>query len=401
MTDFFYSRWSQISGLASLNSFAQVTLDGNPIVADPNYHKMIYNDRRITSANHNINFSGPIKKNETNNRSRMNENCRKSTAPRLSLSSSSSSGNEEGLQSGLQLTPTTFVNSLANHLKGNTNCEQNKNTLEINGERNPTTEFTRNLEKLTARLCNQDGSIVLSSESCQSNEVNPAFHRKKSFNQHKFDTALRLSTSQSTSSTLTTTSSSSTTPSRCEGEDEASAEDKGVVVRIHENLNNNKYKCNNYNDISNKKKNKVLFYKSTGTLTNESYLLLSNQLANNSLFRYIYYFTEWNHLIIEGYYRVSDDLEYVSRPDNVIINSLVNDITKKNATVFDNFSQLVNDLQNIKSNNTSSSSSNNNVNDNIPTDHIDMLTIRHVNWDVFVKWIPTIHELLPELKVTN
>ncbi|CAH8828526.1 unnamed protein product [Trichobilharzia szidati] len=425
-------RWSQISGLASLNSFAQVTLDGNPIVADPNYHKMICNDRRITSANHNINFSGnktvklkcikssnvknktkqlsPIK-NETNNRIRMDENCRKSTAPRLSLSSSSpssSSGNEECLQSGLQLTPTTFVDSLSNHLKGNVNSEQNKNTLEINDERNPTTEFTKNLEKLTAKLCNRDESIVLRSENCQSNESNPAFHLKKSFNQHKFDT-FRLSTSQSTSSSTLT---SSTPPSRSEGEDEDNEEEKGVV-RIHENLNNNKkYKCNS--DISNKRKNKVLFCKSTGTLTNESYLLLSNQLADNSLLKYTYYFTEWNHLIIEGYY-VSEDIESVNRPDDDITNSLINDITKKNATVFDNFSQLVNDLQNIKSNNTTTSSSNNNVNDNnIPADvsingliksshfeHIDMLTIRHVNWDVFVKWIPTIHELLPELKELN
>ncbi|CAH8828517.1 unnamed protein product [Trichobilharzia szidati] len=422
-------RWSQISGLASLNSFAQVTLDGNPIVADPNYHKMICNDRRITSANHNINFSGnktvklkcikssnvknktkqlsPIK-NETNNRIRMDENCRKSTAPRLSLSSpsSSSSGNEECLQSGLQLTPTTFVDSLSNHLKGNANSEQNKNTLEINDERNPTTEFTKNLEKLTAKLCNQDGSITVSSENCQSNESNPAFHRKKSFNQHKFDT-FRLSTSQSTSSTLT----SSTTPSRSEGEDDDNAEEKGVV-RIHENLNNNKkYKCNS--DIIKRRKNKVLFCKSTGTLTNESYLLLLNQLADNSSLKYIYYFTEWNHLIIEGYY-VIEDIESVNRPDDNITNSLINDITKKNATIFENFSQLVNDLQNMKSNNNSSSS-NNNVNDNnIPADvsingliksshfeHIDILTIRHVNWDVFVKWIPTIHELLPELKELN
>lgn len=43
--------WSQISGLANLNLFAQVTLDGNPIVSDPTYQKMISNDKRFFKDN--------------------------------------------------------------------------------------------------------------------------------------------------------------------------------------------------------------------------------------------------------------------------------------------------------------------------------------------------------------
>ncbi|VDP43928.1 unnamed protein product [Schistosoma curassoni] len=106
--------WSHISGLANLNLFAQVTLDGNPIVSDPTYQKMISNDKRFFKDNTTI-YSLKPNPSESINKVNMNERSINSSTENLTelmnQNDSTLPQNEQNL--------TYFPNNLSNLSQSN------------------------------------------------------------------------------------------------------------------------------------------------------------------------------------------------------------------------------------------------------------------------------------------
>ncbi|CAH8464473.1 unnamed protein product [Heterobilharzia americana] len=349
-------KWSQVSGLAGLNSFAQVTLDGNPIASDPVYHMMISNNRNNLNDNHNFHHSGLI----------TCENYPKSIVP-----ISSSSENEEYSSSGPQLTAKTVVYSLSNHLKKMTIVKTMKVILKTMQER-------QNY---------QNGS-------------NRVYLTEETLNENKSDIS-QFSTPQPTSSTSTIYKES---------------EDEGGMMENSDNTPDD-----------NSENNGMICSKSIGTLTNESFLFLSNQLTNNSLLKFTYHFDELSHLIIEGclskkvarkstvaatlswntntYKNHADNVNGVDSNNFEVNHNISKNKTSNQENVYDDFFQLISALQNLElNNNFMSSISGDNMNHPMKLssfNQIHTLTIRHVNWNIFAKCIPTIHKLLPDLKELN
>ncbi|CAH8480761.1 unnamed protein product [Schistosoma guineensis] len=390
--------WSQISGLANLNLFAQVTLDGNPIVSDPTYQKMISNDKRFFKDSTTV-YSLKPNPNESINKVNMNERCLLKRNVPISF-----------LLDEQQLTTTrktNIIHGLLNYFKEN---EQHDSMHQENSIDNSINSSTENLTE----LMNQNDSTL------PRNEQNLTYFPNNLSNLSQSNLSLL-----STPSNLQYSSPTSTANQMKESENNWTEEVTNVNVEINSSDNNN----NNNNMVG---------YSSIGTLTDESILFPLILSKRNNLLKFTYYLKGLTHLVLEGIFsrtvfKVVDDdnndnNDYVYKLSNVIENDSkfekqTNESTE-HASNFDCFSSLVNHLQCIQSNNNGIDSNNNNNliisrdddededNDTerkegngslklLNFNRIVKLTIRNVNWNEFVICIRKLHELLPQLKELN
>ncbi|CAH8438130.1 unnamed protein product [Schistosoma rodhaini] len=386
--------WSQISGLTNLNLCAQVTLDGNPIVFDPTYRKMISSDKRFFKDNTTV---YPLKPNPSKPINKMNmdeQGLLKRNVPISFLLE-----NKQHFPDEQQLTTTTtnIIHELLNYFKEN---EQHDSILRANSVDNSINSSTENLTE----LMNHNDSTL------SRNEQNLAYLPNNLSNLIQSNLSL-----WSIHSDLQYFSPTSTINQMKEGEDNWTEEVTNVNVEINSSDNSNN----------------MVGYSSIGTLTDESILFPLFPSTKNNLLKFKYYLKGLTHLVLEGIpstivFKVDDDDndDYVHKLSNVIGNDSkfekqTNESTEHTIN-FDCFSSLVNHLQYVQSNN--------NINDNnnaiiskddededneierkesnhslklLNFNRIVKLTIRNVNWNEFINCISKLHELLPQLKELN
>ncbi|TNN13587.1 Leucine-rich repeat-containing protein isoform 3 [Schistosoma japonicum] len=398
-------KWSQISGLAHLNLFTQVTLDGNPIVSDRIYQKMVSNDKRFFKEN-TIVFPLRPYENESVNNLIIDDQCLFKTNVPISFLLD----NKECFPVKQKLTtPTTIMDeTLLNHLEKNEHQQQNESELGVNCRNNSTDSFTENLTELTNH------------SDLTSYHIKPNTY---TYSQNESSNLLQSNLSiLSTSSDLKSFSAKSTIDKMNEDDDDDWTNEV-IDLNVETNSNDDDDDVNNYEE-----KNKTN-YNSVGTLTNESILFPLKSSTRDNLLQFTYYLRRPTHLIIEGtlyttVFNVTDDDKFHKMKAVDVIENVNNSTKKinelvKHEIIFDHFSLLIDDLQSYQSNNDD------NNNTNMPENYMDddddeeeeeernyspetlnlncvvKLTVRNVNWNVFANYIPKLHELLPHLKELN
>ncbi|KAK4473487.1 hypothetical protein MN116_002851 [Schistosoma mekongi] len=396
-------RWSQISGLAHLNLFTQVTLDGNPIVSDRIYQKMISNDKRFFKENTIVYPLRPYGNESDDNLIIDDQSLFKTNVPISFLLET-----KECFSVVKQklTTPTTIMHkSLLKHLEKNEHQKQDESTLGVNCRNISTNSFSENLTKL------KNHSYIASLQT-KPNTI--------TYSQNELSNLLQSDLSVlSTSSDSKSFSPKSTIEKVNEDEDDDWVDE---VIDLNVEINRN----DNDIDVNNCEEKNTTNYNSVGTLTNESILYPLKPSTQDNLLNFTYYLKRSTHLIVEGMlcttvFNVIDN-DKVHKMKALDVTENVNNSTKKinelvkHEIIFDHFSLLIDDLQSYQSNKNNNMPGNY-VNDddneeeeeeerNYSSETLNLncvvkLTIRNVNWNVFVKYIHKLHELLPHLKELN